>query len=454
MLYATVTQRLSDFFPRNLPKEEQIYRDYTLPQQFWPYYTDPAYGSIRYNTYLGDVVPVNTFDVTTKGGYFNYINSLDSVYGNDGTYRYNLIAGYNRITSVNGNSNIYLGSNTNSNSINTNNTISIGHDITPENNTIILRANRDDGQIKIIPPRGISEICILNILGNNVTTYSSSTQNISSCNINLSGSYFNVFNTSENISSCNINLSGSYFNVFNTKQNISSCNINLSGSYFNVFNTKQNISSCNINLSGSYFNVFNTSENISSCNINKSNSNVFLRNSNFNVDTSKITLSSMTIAIGNSAISDRDGMFSVMHNGFSVAGDSQKSDFLLRGQTTSNSFFELFTNGSSRRMTIPSGKFWSGTVNILGIRDSGQNCARYMRQVTIGNVSGNTSIFGSVVSIGTDVNASKVISLTTYTTEIQITADNTNNSLKIEVRGLPSETMRWIASVEGVELAY
>jgi hypothetical protein len=363
MLYATVTQRLSDFFPRNLPKEEQVYRNYTLPQQFWPYYTDPSFGSIRYNTYLGDIVPTNTYDVTTKGGYFNYVNAMDSVYSNDGTYKYNLIAGYNRITSVNGNANIYLGSNTTSNAINTENTISIGHNIIPENDKIILRPNSQKGQIKITAPPIQVDVYNLNFNGNGTITYRSSTQNISSCDIEMSSS-------------------------------------------------------------------------------------------NIIFEDSKLKLTESTIAIGNSAVSDRSGMYSVMHSGFASSGDSQKSNFLLRGTTTSNSYQELFTNGSSLRMTIPSGKFWSGIINILGIRDNGENCARYMRQVTIGNVGGTTSLYGTTSAIGSDIHASKVIGLTTHYTDNRITANNTGDYLSIEVYGLPSENMRWLASADGIELEY
>jgi hypothetical protein len=71
--------------------------------------------------------------------------------------------------------------------------------------------------------------------------------------------------------------------------------------------------------------------------------------------------------------------------------------------------------------------------------------ARYIRQVTIKNVSGTTSLVGSVITIGTDDAAG---------TSISITANDANDALKIEATGVASETWRWIAVIEGAELAY
>jgi hypothetical protein len=139
---------------------------------------------------------------------------------------------------------------------------------------------------------------------------------------------------------------------------------------------------------------------------------------------------------------------------YSLMASAPGNNFLLKGITNNYSYFELFTNSSSDVITIPNGKFWSGTVNVLGIRQNGENCARYIRQVTIGNDSGDTSIYGTVATIGTDLHASKIIGLTTYFTDINIVANNIDNSLIITVRGLPSETMRWIASAEGVEMEF
>jgi hypothetical protein len=85
------------------------------------------------------------------------------------------------------------------------------------------------------------------------------------------------------------------------------------------------------------------------------------------------------------------------------------------------------------------------TVHIVGSKSDGTAVASYMRQVTIKNVGGTTSIVGTVNTIGTDEAA---------LTSIAITADDTNDALDIAVTGIASETWRWAATVFGIEIAY
>lgn len=84
---------------------------------------------------------------------------------------------------------------------------------------------------------------------------------------------------------------------------------------------------------------------------------------------------------------------------------------------------------------------------ISGIKSDGSAIANYVRRVVIKNVGGTTSLVGSVETIGTDIedNAS---------TDVVITADDTNDALQISVTGITAETWRWVAVVEGLEIAY
>jgi hypothetical protein len=152
-----------------------------------------------------------------------------------------------------------------------------------------------------------------------------------------------------------------------------------------------------------------------------------------------------TKAFGSHSIADRYGMYADSAGRFTAFGDNQYVRFIARNKTTTNSAVELFLNGSSVRLTIPSGKVLSGTVNIVGTKSDGTAVARYLRQFTIKNVAGTTSLVGSVITLGTDEAAG---------TSISITADDTNDALKIEVTGIASETWRWTAVAEGVEQAY
>jgi hypothetical protein len=148
---------------------------------------------------------------------------------------------------------------------------------------------------------------------------------------------------------------------------------------------------------------------------------------------------------GQNALADRTRMQAHAAGQFSAQGDAQRARFVMRNKTTTNSAVELFLNGSSARLTIPSGKYLTGTINIAGIKSDGTAAASYIRQFSIKNVAGTTSLVGTVNTVGTDEAAS---------TSISITADDTNDALKVEVTGITSETWRWVAAVDVVEVAY
>lgn len=153
------------------------------------------------------------------------------------------------------------------------------------------------------------------------------------------------------------------------------------------------------------------------------------------------------VALGGYAEANRWGMFAVASGPFpgNLHGLVQTVVFTARNKTTDATATELFLDGSSTRLTIPSGKILHATVHVIGSKSDGSAVAVYQRQVAIKNVSGTTSLVGSVNTIGSDTAAS---------TSFSITADDTNDALKIEVTGIAAETWRWVASVSGAELAY
>jgi hypothetical protein len=130
-------------------------------------------------------------------------------------------------------------------------------------------------------------------------------------------------------------------------------------------------------------------------------------------------------------------------------GSTGQSQFVLRTAcrvSSGDTPIELF-NGISlnQRLLISSGKQQSLLINIIGVKSDGSVTAQYFRKCCIKNVSGTTSLVGSVEAIGTDITAG---------TAISITADDVNDALKIEVTGVAAETWRWSAVIEGVEIAY
>jgi hypothetical protein len=128
-----------------------------------------------------------------------------------------------------------------------------------------------------------------------------------------------------------------------------------------------------------------------------------------------------------------------------VQGDAQTTKAVFRNKTTTNSAVELFLDGASARYTVTSGKIISMLINITGTKSDGTAVAHYVRQYSIKNVGGTTSEVYAAVTVGTDNAAG---------TSIALSANDTNDALKIEVTGVTDETWRWVASVDAVEVGY
>jgi hypothetical protein len=145
------------------------------------------------------------------------------------------------------------------------------------------------------------------------------------------------------------------------------------------------------------------------------------------------------------ALADRNSMQAHAAGQFAAKGDAQRARFVMRNKTTTNSAVELFLDGSATRLTIPSGKVLGLTINITGIKSDGSAVSHYLRQYALKNVAGTTAEVYAPVTIGTDNAAG---------TSIALSANDTNDALKVEVTGIASETWRWVAAVDAVEIAY
>jgi hypothetical protein len=160
---------------------------------------------------------------------------------------------------------------------------------------------------------------------------------------------------------------------------------------------------------------------------------------------SSVTGNFAGVFAGTNSLADRYSMQAHAAGIFASNGDAQRARFVMRNKTTTNSAVELFLDGSSTRLTIPSGKIFAFTINISGVKSDGTAVAHYLRQYCLKNVAGTTSQVYAPVTIGTDNAAG---------TSIALSANDTNDALKVEVTGIAAETWRWVASVDAVEIAY
>lgn len=145
---------------------------------------------------------------------------------------------------------------------------------------------------------------------------------------------------------------------------------------------------------------------------------------------------------GDNARARLQGEFAHASGRFAANGDCQRVSIVLRGKTTTNAAVELV---DPTRFVIPAGFIFHGTMKISGAKSDGSAVAAYERQVRIKRVGNTTTLVGTVNTVGTDEAAG---------TSIAITADDTNESAKIEATGVLSETWRWEAVIEGGLYAY
>jgi hypothetical protein len=117
----------------------------------------------------------------------------------------------------------------------------------------------------------------------------------------------------------------------------------------------------------------------------------------------------------------------------------------VTGTTPTELLLTSFSGVTNGRASIPSGFIISGIVEVVAAKSDGITVARFLRQFTIKNVAGTTSMVGDVVQIGSDESSG---------TNISITADDVNDSLKIVFTGIATETWRATATIRGTQLAY
>lgn len=136
----------------------------------------------------------------------------------------------------------------------------------------------------------------------------------------------------------------------------------------------------------------------------------------------------------------------------SQVGTAQSTVTQLLRLSTSASATELTLGGgtpaASTRFTIQDGQTLSCLINIVGRKENGgaNDHASFLRQVCIRREGSTTQLVDTVKTVGTDINPASWGG-------VSITADDTNESLKIEVTGVASTNIRWTATVIASEAA-
>src|SRR5205823_13247734 len=110
---------------------------------------------------------------------------------------------------------------------------------------------------------------------------------------------------------------------------------------------------------------------------------------------------------------------------------------VCRGATTNSSRTELFLDGVSERILVPTSSTWGFDVLITGRASSG-NSAAYNIRGAIKNNLGSITVVGSVKTVLAEDDAAW---------DATVVADQPNQSLVVRVTGPLSGAARWVASV-------
>ena len=134
----------------------------------------------------------------------------------------------------------------------------------------------------------------------------------------------------------------------------------------------------------------------------------------------------------------------VFANGkFSVAGDAQAGLYVLRNTTTNATETEIFVDGSSQQLVIPTGAMFTFVATFAAVGPAGAG-ASYKIEGGIVNNSGTTSFIG--------VPSKTILGESNAAWDVAVTADDTNDALKFTVTGEAATTIKWVATVLTTEV--
>ena len=123
---------------------------------------------------------------------------------------------------------------------------------------------------------------------------------------------------------------------------------------------------------------------------------------------------------------------------FSTTGDAQVCHLISKNQTTDATETELFTNGSTTRITIPANTNATFSVLIIARQTNGAGeGGSYKLEGAISNEGGTTSLIGSVTKT--------VLAEDVAAWDVAATADDTNDALKLTGTGAASDNVNWVA---------
>jgi hypothetical protein len=135
---------------------------------------------------------------------------------------------------------------------------------------------------------------------------------------------------------------------------------------------------------------------------------------------------------------------------FANRGDAQKSTLVLRGITTNSTPAELTLDNSAEFVYLPANSVWTYTVHISALKNNGGVYDAGAGFIIRGCVRSDNS------SVVYDVGSSIIDSFkdTAMSSTDTVVSSSHANRFSILVTGLPSNDVRWVATVELSQVSY
>ncbi len=169
----------------------------------------------------------------------------------------------------------------------------------------------------------------------------------------------------------------------------------------------------------------------------------------------RIAMLQATSATYNIAATGNIGLTGDMSLISTVSYSKATNNKLLSGATTdAATAVELTTDGAvgsgaTNRIAVPADTTLSIVLNIAVKQSGSANAKQMLRQVVITNNGGTTALSGTVIALGTDTGDAGLATVT-----CTITANNTDDCLKVEVNGVVGTNLRYTCFVVSTETTY
>jgi hypothetical protein len=159
-----------------------------------------------------------------------------------------------------------------------------------------------------------------------------------------------------------------------------------------------------------------------------------------------LTSTTAAVATGVGAATAVYGAIVRASGNFSVVGDAQTGVYVLRNYTTTSAPTELFTDGSSAQIILPTNSAYTYFMQVVGRRvDS-------IGSIGSWEIRGAISRDATAASTSFAGGGSKTTLSRPTNWDVEVFADINSGALTVKVTGATGQTIRWVATVITTEV--